>query len=183
MFIGFKMAFATVDLIYVVLSLIIGTVLGYKIGLEDRINEVLENITYRYFPDNKDFHGFIVASTLFCVGSMTIIGSIKDGLYNDGIIIKTKSIMDGFAAILLASKYGISVIFSAISVFVIQGLLTLFSKYLTFMMSSRLMGNIDGVGGLIILSIGLNLLKIKEFKTLNMLPSLVIIIFLGKWLH
>lgn len=183
LFIGFKMALSSPNLIYVVVSLVTGTLLGTYFQIEEKTYNFLNNLNERFFSNKKGIEGFIVASTLFCIGSMTIIGSIKDGLYNDGVLIKTKSIMDGFASIILASQYGISVLFSAVSVFVIQGLLTFFSKYLTFLISNLMMGYIDGVGGFIILTIGLNLLKLKEIKTLNMLPSLIIIIVMAKWLH
>lgn len=183
LFLGIKMALSSPNIIYVVVSLVSGTILGSYLKIEETIHESLHRLQEKYFNKMEHIEGFIIASTLFCVGSMTIIGSIKDGLYNDAVLIKTKSIMDGFASILLASQYGISVIFSSITVFVIQGLITFFSKYLTFLLSSLMMGYIDGVGGLIILSIGLNLLKLKNIKTLNMLPSLIIVIILAKWLH
>lgn len=183
LFIGFKMALASPNIIYVVISLVTGTIIGSYLKIEEKIHEGLNSLQEKYFSQVKHIEGFIIASTLFCVGSMTIIGSIKDGLYNDTLLIKTKSVMDGFASILLASQYGYSVIFSALTVFVIQGIITLFSKYLTFLISSLMMGYIDGVGGFIILSIGLNLLKLKDIKTLNMIPSLIIVIIFAKWLH
>ncbi|MCX7770901.1 MAG: DUF554 domain-containing protein [Proteobacteria bacterium] len=183
LFIGFKMCLASPNIVHVVISLVAGTVIGSYLKIEEHVYECLERLKKRYFNQIQGIEGFIIASTLFCVGSMTIIGSIKDGLYNDPLLIKTKSIMDGFASILLASQYGLSVIFSALTVFLIQGVITIFSKYLTFLLSSLMMGYIDGVGGFIILSIGLNLLRLKNIKTLNMLPSLIIIIVLAKWLH
>lgn len=183
LFIGFKMALTSPNIVYVVISIVLGTIAGSYLKIEENIHEVLHRLQEKYLSKIENIEGFIIASTLFCVGSMTIIGSIKDGLYNDTVLIKTKSIMDGFASILLASQYGISVIFSAITVFVIQGVITIFSKYLSFLLSSLMMGYIDGVGGFIILSIGLNLLKLKNIKTLNMLPSLIIVIILAKWLH
>jgi len=183
LYIGFKMSLNAPNIIYVVISLVAGTLIGSLLQLEERTYEFLNNLNKRYFSEKKGIEGFIVASTLFCVGSMTILGSIKDGLYNDSVLIKTKSIMDCFASLILASQYGVSVIFSAITVFIVQGGLTLFSKYLTFLLSTIMMGYLDGIGGFIILSIGLNLLKLKEIKTLNMLPSLIIIVLLLKWLH
>jgi len=183
LYIGFKMALNTPNFIYVVISLVVGTLIGSYLQLEEKTYEFLNKLNEKYFSEKKGIEGFLVASTLFCVGSMTIIGSIKDGLYNDRVLIKTKSIMDCFASMILASQYGISVIFSALTVFIIQGGLTFFSKYLTFLLSTIMMGYLDGTGGFIILSIGLNLLKLKEIKTLNMLPSLVIIVLIAKWLH
>lgn len=181
LFVGIKMGLACHNIIPVVICVTLGTLLGSFTDLEGRVSDALARLKDSYFSDKGNIEGFITASTLFCVGSMTIIGSIKDGLYNDGTLIKTKAVMDGFAAILLTAKYGVSVAFSAVTVFVIQGLLTFFAKYLTFMTSSRMMSNIDGVGGVIIIAIGLNLLNLKHIKTLDMLPSLLFIILYGLW--
>jgi uncharacterized membrane protein YqgA involved in biofilm formation len=180
-FVGLKMSLNGTDIIPIVFCLVLGSFAGTFLRLEDRVNDWLNGLNSSYFSGKYNTDGFLVASTLFCVGSMTIIGSLKDGLYNDGTLIKTKSVMDGFAALLLASRYGRSVSFSAITVFLIQGGLTLFSGSLTFLTSRRMMNNIDGVGGIIVLAIGLNLLKVKNIKTIDMLPSLVLIVLYGLW--
>jgi uncharacterized membrane protein YqgA involved in biofilm formation len=180
-FVGLKMSLNGTDIIPIVFCLVLGSFAGNILRLEDRVNDRLNGLNSSSFSGKYDTDGFLVASTLFCVGSMTIIGSLKDGLYNDGTLIKTKSVMDGFAALLLASRYGRSVSLSAITVFLIQGGLTLFSGYLTFLTSQRMMNNIDGVGGIIVLAIGLNLLKVKNIKTIDMLPSLVLIVLYGLW--
>jgi uncharacterized protein len=178
-FVGLKMSLNGSDIIPIVFCLVLGSFSGAALRLEDRLNDSLNRLNGSFLSGKYDTQGFIVASTLFCVGSMTIIGSLKDGLYNDGMLIKTKSVMDGFAALLLASRYGVSVAFSAATVFVVQGGLTLFSKHLTVLTSPRMMNNIDGVGGIIVLAIGLNLLTLKSTKTLDMLPSLLLIVFYG----
>lgn len=182
LFIGLKMTLSCTDIIPVVFCIVIGTFIGTALRIEEFTSSVLENLNGKISNGKTNLDGFIAATTLFCVGSMTIIGSIKDGLYNDATLIKTKSVMDGFASIILSSKYGISVIYSAMSVFIIQGGLTLFSKYLTPLSSTKMMAYIDGVGGIIVLGIAVNLLNIKTIKTLNMLPSLIIIILYGLWI-
>ncbi len=179
-FLGIKMTLLGQDLIIIVLSLVLGTFIGSLINLEDRVFLALDKIRKSFNKEGK-IEGFLVASTLFCVGSMTIIGSIKDGLYNDGTIIKIKSVMDGFASIILTAKYGLSVIFSAFTVFFIQGMLTMFSSYLKGLPTS-FMANLDGVGGIIVLSIGFNLLNIKKIKTFNMLPAILILPIISLWL-
>ncbi len=173
-FIGIKMALQGKDIIIIVLSVVLGTLAGALIGLEDNVSIVVDRVKSRYFPEDSNSQGFIVATTLFCVGSMTIIGSLKDGLYNDPTLIQTKSVMDGFASIILTARYGISVAFSALSVFVIQGGITILSKYLP-LFSDRFIHNLDGVGGILILSIGFNLLNITTIKTLDLLPSIIIL--------
>jgi uncharacterized membrane protein YqgA involved in biofilm formation len=179
LFVGLRMGLNGQDIIPVVFCLVLGTLAGSALRLEDRVNDALNKLNDSYLSGKYDAGGFITASTLFCVGSMTIIGSLKDGLYDDGTLIKTKSVMDGFASVLLASRYGPSVLFSALTVLVVQGGLTVFSGSLTFLTAQRMMNNIDGVGGIIVLAIGLNLLKLKSVKTLDMLPALVLIVLYG----
>ncbi len=178
-FVGIKMGLNGNELIPVVFCLVLGTLAGSALRIEDRVNDALNNMNHSCFSGKYDTEGFLIASTLFCVGSMTIIGSLKDGLSNDGTLIRTKSVMDGFASFVLASRYGRSVAFSAITVFVVQGALTLFAGSLTVLATDRIMNNIDGVGGMIVVAIGLNLLKLKTIKTLDMLPSLALIVLYG----
>lgn len=180
-FVGLKMSLNGNDIIPIVFALVIGTFLGSALRLEDRLHGALNNLNNTYLSGKYDIEGFLVASTLFCVGSMTIIGSLKDGLYNDATLIKTKSVLDGFASFVLASRLGPSVAFSAITVLVIQGLLTYSSASLTMLTSPWMMSNIDGVGGIIILAIGLNLLKLKSIKTIDMLPAILLVVLYGIW--
>jgi uncharacterized membrane protein YqgA involved in biofilm formation len=179
LFVGLKMGLNGQDIIPIVFCLVLGTLTGSALRLEERVHDALNRLNESYLSGKYDAEGFITASTLFCVGSMTIIGSLKDGLSGDGTLIKTKSVMDGFAAILLASRYGPSVVFSAVTILAVQGGLTVLAKGLTFLTAPRMMNNIDGVGGIIVIAIGLNLLKLKSAKTLDMLPALVLIILYG----
>jgi uncharacterized membrane protein YqgA involved in biofilm formation len=178
-YVGIRMALNGSDIIPIVMSLALGTFIGSMMRLEERVHNALNGLNESYLSGRYDIEGFLAASTLFCVGSMTIIGSLKDGLYNDGTLIRTKSIMDGFASFILASRYGPSVAFSAITVLAIQGVLTIFSGTLTFLTSPRMMNNIDGVGGIIVLAVGLNLLKLKTIGTIDMLPGLALIVLYG----
>lgn len=180
-FVGIRMGMGGADIIPIVFALVLGTLIGSTLRLEDRVHQALNRLNESYLAGKYEIEGFLVASTLFCVGSMTIIGSLKDGLYHDGTLIRTKSIMDGFASFILASRYGPSVVFAAATVLVIQGALTIFSGSLTFLTTERIMNNIDGVGGIIVLAIGLNLLTLKAMKTIDMLPGLVFITLYGLW--
>jgi uncharacterized membrane protein YqgA involved in biofilm formation len=181
LFFGIKMCIACNKVVPVVICMTLGTLLGSIIDLEGRVNDRLESLRDSFLSGRGNIEGFVTASILFCMGSMAIVGSIKDGLYNDWALIKTKSIIDGFSAMLLATKYGISIIFSAVTVFIIQGLLTFLSKYMTFLISSSMVSYIDGAGGIIVIAISFNLLNLKQIKTLNMLPSLLLIILYGIW--
>ena len=182
MYVGIKMSLNGSDIIPIVFALSLGTLLGSAIRFEEHVHNALNGLNRSYLAGRYDIEGFLIASTLFCVGSMTILGSLKDGLYNDATLIRTKSVMDGFASFVLASRYGLSVAFSALSVLVIQGGLTLCSGSLTSLSTPWMMNTIDGVGGIIVIAIGMNLLKIKTIKTLDMLPSLALIIAYGLWM-
>lgn len=181
MYVGIKMSLNGSDVIPIVFSLAFGTLLGSTLRIEDRVHSSLNGLNSSYLMGRYDIEGFLIATTLFCVGSMTIIGSLKDGLYNDAALIRTKSIMDGFASFVIASRYGPSVLFSAVTVLVVQGVFTVFSGSLMFLTPQRMMNNIDGVGGIIVLAIGLNLLKLKTIKTIDMLPGIALIVLYGLW--
>lgn len=181
-FVGIRMGLNGSDIIPIVFAVVLGTFSGSASKLEDRLHTHLKRLNSSYLAGKYDIDGFLTASTLFCVGSMTIIGSLKDGLYNDGTLIRTKSVMDGFASFILASRYGPSVAFSALSVLIVQGGLTLCSGSLSSLSTPWMMNNIDGVGGIIVIALGMNLLKIKTFKTLDMLPSIVLIVTYGLWM-
>jgi len=181
LYVGIRMSLNGSEILPIVFSLVLGTLAGSALRIEDRVHGALNNLNSSYLSGDRDIEGFLVASTLFCVGSMTIIGSLKDGLNGDGTLIRTKSVMDGFASFILASRYGPSVAFSAITVLVVQGALSIFSRSLTFLTTRSMMDNIDGVGGIIVLAIGLNLLKLKTIKTIDMLPGLILIVLYGLW--
>ena len=197
---GFEMAFQYESIICLTLSLILGGVIGtaldidgaiYKLGKffeklvvrknqkyqddEENLNEVVE--VKNQLAPKKDFaFGFLNASVLFCVGAMSIIGSFKAGIEKDYTIIFTKSILDGFMAIVFASSMGAGAIFSFITVFVYQGALTLLSTFIAPYVNDLLLNELSACGGAMIIMIGINLLKLKEIKTANFLPALVLVV-------
>jgi uncharacterized membrane protein YqgA involved in biofilm formation len=194
LYVGIKMSLHGNEVLPMVFALVLGTFAGSLLRIEERLQNALSRPNEwsplrqepgdcksrdSYLSGKYNIEGFLVASTLFCVGSMTIIGSLKDGLSNDSTLIRTKSVMDGFASFVIASRYGPSVAFSAVTVLVIQGALTVFSDALSFLATARMMNNIDGVGGIIVLAIDLNLLKLKTIKTIDMLPGLALIVLYG----
>ena len=197
---GFEMAFQYESIICLTLSLILGGVIGtaldidgaiYKLGKffeklverknqksqddEKNLTEVVE--VKNQLAPKKDFaFGFLNASVLFCVGAMSIIGSFKAGIEKDYTIIFTKSILDGFMAIVFASSMGAGAIFSFITVFVYQGALTLLSTFIAPYVNDSLLNELSACGGAMIIMIGINLLKLKEIKTANFLPGLVFVV-------
>jgi uncharacterized membrane protein YqgA involved in biofilm formation len=131
----------------------------------------------RFAKDSATFvTGFVSASLIFCVGPMTVVGSIQDGTVGDATLLYTKSILDGFAAVALAAGLGIGVMFSAVTVLILQGGLTLAGGALAQYTSDLVIGEMSATGGILILGIGLYLLDIKKLPLANLLPALAFIV-------
>jgi len=163
-----------------IFSLIIGGVIGETINIDLRI-EALSNKLKRAVgsKSNTFTEGLLTAFLLFCVGSMAILGSINEGIRGDHSLLLTKSILDGFSAIALASTFGVGVIFSTIPLLIYQGSITLFANAFQKLFSPVIINELTAVGGLLIVGIGLNLLEIKKIKVTNLLPALLIAILLA----
>jgi uncharacterized protein len=115
---------------------------------------------------------------LFCVGAMALVGSFKAGAEGDFTLILTKSVMDGFMAIMLCAAMGAGVAFSALSVLVYQGILTLAAVWVAPLVRQNLLNELTSVGGAMVVMIGINLLGMAKIKTANFLPALVLIVLL-----
>ena len=189
---GLEMAFQYESIICLSISLILGGLIGtaldidgaiYKLGqffekiVDRKDKKSNEVVTANQLSKKNDFaFGFLNASVLFCVGAMSIIGSFKAGIEKDYTIIFTKSILDGFMAIVFASSMGAGAIFSFITVFVYQGALTLLSTFIAPYVNDSLLNELSACGGAMIIMIGINLLKLKEIKTANFLPGLILVV-------
>ncbi len=185
--IGMQMAFEAMNVIYLALSLILGgiagswldidgAILGFGRILEKRFGRPSSTDTGSAESGGKFAYAFLNASVLFCVGAMAIIGSFKAGTTGDYTILLTKSTLDGFMAIVFASTMGIGTAFSAVSILVYQGALTLLSGFLNPWVSEQMITELTGIGGALIVMIGVNLLGLKTIKTANYLPGVLIMI-------
>jgi uncharacterized membrane protein YqgA involved in biofilm formation len=173
--IGIKTALKTDAIMVVVLSLAIGSVLGELICIEDRLNRLGNWIGNRLSKDGQGISkGFVSASLLFCVGAMAIVGSLESGLSGNHQTLFAKSILDLLGSIFFASTLGIGVLFSAVSVFIYQGFITVTASFLRQFLVPEVVSQISAVGGLLILAIGIGLLEIKKIKIGNMLPAIFI---------
>ncbi len=176
---GIDMAQSECNALYMVFSLVLGGILGTWLKLEDRIL-VLGDLLKRKLParmgDSTFAAGFLDASVLFCVGAMTIVGSFQAGIDHDYQTLLVKSVMDGFAAILLASVLGWGVLFSAVTILITQGSLTLLAVWVAPYVDEGMINGVSAVGGVLIMMIGLNLLKIKKIRTANFIPALILIL-------
>jgi uncharacterized membrane protein YqgA involved in biofilm formation len=177
LWIGIDMVVQGQKPLLIVIAIVSGAILGEILGLEQGIARIGEWLRRRARSDAPHFVlGYVTASLLFCVGPMTVVGSLEDGLRGDSTLLVTKAIMDGFASLALASGLGAGVLFSFITVLVVQGSLTLLGTQMAFAMEPGVLQPMTAVGGIIILGLGLRLLEIKEIPVANFLPALVLIL-------
>lgn len=174
--IAIQMALKTSHVLAFALALILGGLVGTVIKIEDAVLTLGERLKNRFARGEEGGTfalGFLNATVLYCSGAMAIIGSFKAGTEGDYTILLTKSILDGTLSVLFASAMGVGVAFSAISVLVYQGLLTLGSVWVKPFVSPLMLSELTGIGGALVLMIGLSLLDIKKLKTGDFLPALV----------
>ena len=198
--IGFSLALGGQQPIALALSLIIGGLIGNALGIEAAIFRLGVWLGKRFgqadqagragaaaltvdagqsapsAPRASFAYGFLNASILFCVGAMALVGSFKAGAEGDYTLLITKSVMDGFIAIMFSGAMGIGVGFSALSVLVYQGGLTLLSTWLKPLVSAELLTELSAIGGALVIMIGLNLLELKKIKTGDFLPALPVMV-------
>ncbi|QHQ60219.1 DUF554 family protein [Anaerocolumna sedimenticola] len=162
-----------------VISFTIGTLAGEILKLDDKINAFSGKIEHK-FKIQGFTAGFITASSICCIGAMGIIGSLTSGLTGDNSILITKSILDLVITIVLAASLGFGVMFSCIPLVIYQGSICLFAGFLSNILVGELLTQVCMVGFTLIICVGLNLMTDIKFKTVNMLPSLLIpVIYYG----
>lgn len=156
-------------------SVLVGGVLGELLRIEGGLDRAGEALKGRFGRGQARFtEGFVVASLVFCVGPLTILGSIQDGLTGDYQLLAIKSLLDGFAALAFASALGWGVGFSVITILVYQGALSLSASALAGAFSDAMIAAMSAVGGILIIGIGLRLLSLREVRVANLLPALVL---------
>ena len=174
--IGVKSSLASEDIMVVIFSMIIGAVIGEALGIERRLEgcgKFLEKKIGNASGDTRSFaKGFVTASLVFCVGAMAIVGSLESGLTGNHHTLMAKSVLDGVISIVFASTMGIGVMFSAVAVFIYQGTITILAMFLKNFLVPETIAQMSSVGGLLIVVIGLNTLKITTIKVGNMLPAI-----------
>ena len=178
---GIQMALGLSFPLLVLFSLILGGFTGLLIQLEEKMNRLGDLLKVKMKSENERFtEGLTTAFLLFCMGSMTIIGAIEEGFGRTSDLLLTKSILDFFSSIMLASALGIGVLFSVVPLLVFQGGITLFVSIIGKDIPPGIISEITAVGGIILIGMSFNLLQIKEIKIINMLPSLLFIcLFVG----
>ncbi|MCF7931734.1 MAG: DUF554 domain-containing protein [Acholeplasmataceae bacterium] len=167
----------------VILSLVIGVIIGETIDIDARLNRFAYGVESKYkLPPLAK--GFIAGTLIFCVGAMAIIGSLNDGIHGDSTTLIVKSALDFVTAMVLTSVFGVGVAFSAISVLIYQGSITLLASAVAPLMTEDLITGISLVGSVLLVAMGLNFMNVTKVKVANLLPALAVPVVyqLGVWL-
>jgi uncharacterized protein len=181
MVLGLQMGFKSENFLIVIISLVVGAVTGELLKLEDKLNDVglwLEKKVGSADGKGNIAEGFVTATLIFVIGAMAIIGALDSGIRGDHDVLYTKSLIDGFTALILTTTLGIGVIFSAIPVVLYQGLIALFATQIDRFVPQALMDQfiveMTATGGIMIFAIGLNLTGMVKIKVANLLPGIVV---------
>ncbi|NEQ43035.1 MAG: DUF554 domain-containing protein [Leptolyngbya sp. SIOISBB] len=171
------------------LALVIGGLLGEWWRIEQKLMAIGDIIKAQVKGGGRFTEGFVAASLLFCIGPMTILGSLNNGLVGDNTLLTLKSVMDGLASIALTGSYGIGVGFSAITVLLIQGGLSLLAGGLSAVIADPATNPFvmltTGIGGMMIIGLGLGLLEVAKIRVASFLPALVLgplVVAIARWL-
>lgn len=172
--IGVKLAIGTANELVLLAAILIGGLIGHALGLARRLDRLGDALQKRFSTDGSRFsEGFVTASLVFCVGPMTVLGSIQDGLSGDYTLLAIKSMLDFFAAIGFAAGLGLGVMASVATVIVVQGSLTLGAGLFAEVLTDPLVREMSAAGGTLMLGIGLRLLDLKRIPVADFLPALV----------
>lgn len=184
---GIQMGFKSDNFVVIVISLVIGTLIGEWIDLDKWFNrfgmKVEKLLTKGKKPgESKIAEGFVTASLIFVIGSMAIIGALDSGLRNNHNVLITKGIIDGFTSIILATTLGIGVMLSAVPVFIYQGAIALFAGVISAAIPQAALDlyiqEMTATGGVMIMAIGLNIAGLTKIRVANLLPGIVVVGFI-----
>lgn len=160
-----------------ILSMAVGAIIGAALDLDRHINNLAEKLENRFKKEKEDekatiAEGFVSASLLFCVGAMTIVGSLQAGLTGDNQMLFTKATLDGISSVIFAASFGIGVIFSAAFVLVFQGAIVMLARLIEPLLATHIISEMTCVGSLLIIAMGLNMLGVTKFKAMNYTPAI-----------
>ena len=174
--IGIQMALITKNILLVIISLVLGVIVGHLLGIENNLNGLglsIEKQLSKYVSTGSFVQAFVTSSLVFCVGAMAILGSLESGLSGNHQILYVKSLLDGLMSMVFASTLGIGVAFSALAVFLYQGIIVILARFVQPYLSASVIGELKATGGILIMVIGLNLLRITKIKVGDFLPAIL----------
>lgn len=182
LYIGISGTLKGENILITILSMVFGTLIGEGFDLDKRINQLGDTIESKVSSPGEGVsvsEGFVTASLLVCVGAMAIVGSLQSGLTGNHDTLFAKALIDGIAAIIMASSLGIGVLLSGVLVFIYEGGITLFANFLAPVLTTSVINEMTCVGSLLIIGLSLNMLKVTELKIMNYAPAVFIPIILG----
>ena len=183
LFLGFTLATKTGNYLILIFSIALGSLTGEALNIEKMMEKSSEKLKRLFKSRNDRFsEGLVTAFLLYCMGSMTILGAIEEGLGGKPNLLLAKSLLDGFSSIALTSTLGIGVMFSIIPLIIYQGGLTLLTSILGNYFNQAIVDEVTACGGLILVAMGIRVLNIKQIRVLNMLPALIYAVILGYFL-
>ena len=186
LFLGISGSLKGQNSLILIISMVVGTIIGDGIDLEDKINRLGRWLEDKFKGKNSKqvsiAEGFVTASLLFCVGAMAIIGSLQSGLQGNHEILFNKSMLDFVAAIIFASTLGVGVMFAAVFVFVYQGAITILAQWISPFLSENVIAEMTCVGSVIIIGLALNMIGITKLKVMNYVPAIFIPIILCRFM-
>ncbi|QIB70397.1 DUF554 domain-containing protein [Aminipila butyrica] len=172
-YIGISGALENQRVMVLILSLVLGAVLGEAMNIDRQMNRFGLWVEKRLgFSEGGFAKGFVSASILFCTGSMAIVGALESGLQGDHEMLFAKAILDGIIAIVFASQMGAGVAFSALPVLLYEGAITLGATYMRDWLTEEIITEMSAVGSLLIAAIGFNFMEVKEIKVANLIPAI-----------
>lgn len=169
------------NIIVIIISFALGSVLGELIDLDKQINRIgikLQNKLSRGDSDSRFAEGFVTATLLFCVGAMTVVGSIESGINGDNSMLYSKTVIDSVSTVALTSTFGVGVVFAAIPVLLIEGGITLLAVFVSPILTSAAVTQMSIIGSALIIALSLNMLGITKIKVMNYLPAILLPILL-----
>ncbi|MBL4953376.1 DUF554 domain-containing protein [Neobacillus sp. YIM B02564] len=181
MVLGLQMGLKSDNFLIVILSLVFGAVIGEWLKLEDKLNDVGKWLEHKVGNNGKGSvsEGFVTATLIFVIGAMAILGALDSGIRGNHDILYTKSLIDGFTALILSTTLGIGVIFSAVPVVLYEGLIATFATQINQLVPKLLMQQfiteMTATGGIMIFAIGLNMIGLTKVKVANLLPGIVVV--------
>lgn len=180
--IGISGAIGSSNQLIPILSLVIGSVIGELLHIEDGVTRAGDWLQKRFGKSGSITEGFVTGSLVFAVGAMAVMGALESGLKNDHTILMTKSVIDMAGSVAFAGSLGIGVAFSALSVLVLEGTVTLLASLLTGVLTDAVITEISVTGSLIIIGVGLNVLGLTKLRIMNMTPALLLPILLCRFM-
>lgn len=164
--------------IVLIISMVLGTIIGSIIDLDKRIRSIGDKIEEKFNKKDgeksKFSEGFVTSTLIFCIGAMAVVGSLNSGLKLDHSTLYSKSLLDGITSMILASSLGFGVMFSIVPLLLYQGGIALVAGLLAPVLTEVIICEMSAVGSLLILALSLNMLKITDIKIMNMLPAIFI---------